>query len=124
MRTLQIVALAALAAATPALAAPGDMNADAFFSKAQALKSKGPLALMSGDLKPLQAEIQAASQRVRAENLAAKKRGKAIYCPPAKGSAGVDFVIDGLAAIPEGRRKQITLTQAWREIMVRKFPCS
>jgi len=32
-------------------------------------------------------------------------------------------VIDGLGAIPEARRKQLNLVQAWREILIAKFPC-
>lgn len=118
------IAITALAAAAPALSAPGDVNADAFYKKATALKAKGPLALMSGDLKPMQQQMADAGKRVRAENLAAKSRGKALYCPPEKGGAGVDFVLDGLGSIPEQRRRQMTLVQAWRDILVRKFPCA
>lgn len=118
-----VFALFALATTVPALAAPGDVNADVFYDKARALKAKGALALMSGDLKPMKAQMTDAGKRVRAENLAAKQRGAALYCPPAKAGGSVDFVIDGLASIPEQRRKQITLTQAWREILVSKFPC-
>lgn len=124
MRSITVAALAALSLAVPAAAAPGDVNAHAFYTKALALKAKGPLALMSGDLKPMQAQMQDAGTRVRAQNLAATKAGKALYCPPAeRKGAGAQFVIDKLAAIPEARREQLTLVQAWREIMIGEFPC-
>ncbi|MFA9199788.1 MAG: hypothetical protein ACEQR8_01190 [Cypionkella sp.] len=119
-----LLALAALAIAAPAVAAPGDINAHAFYTKAVALKKKGVMALMSGQLKPMMAQMEDAGKRVRAQNLAATQAGKALYCPPAqRKSAGAQFVIDKLAAIPENRRRQLTLTEAWREIMIGEFPC-
>lgn len=124
MRSVRIFAAAAIAAASSASAAPGDVNAQAFYAKALSLKAKGPLALMSGDIKPMKAQMTDAGNRVRAQNLAAQKSGKALYCPPASAKgAGAGFVIDGLAAIPDARRKQLTLTEAWREILISKFPC-
>ncbi len=124
MRSTLLIAVAVLTAATPAFAAPADINAHAFYTKAQSLKAKGPMALMSGDLKPMRAQMADAGKRVRAQNMAAKQAGAPLYCPPAdRKGAGADFVIDGLAAIPEGRRKQLTLVQAWREILIAKFPC-
>ena len=123
MRLTHLAALAALAFAGPAFAAPGDVNAQAFYAKALALKKKGPMALFSGDIKPMKTQMMDAGTRVRAENQAAKARGAPLYCPPAKVKADVSFVLDGLGAIPESRRKQLTLTQAWREILIAKFPC-
>lgn len=123
MRLIQFTALAALAVAAPASAAPGDVNAQAFFARAMALKAKGAMALFSGDIKPMKTQMQDAGTRVRAENIAARKRGVPLYCPPAKAKGDAKFVIDGLAAIPEAHRKQLTLTQAWREVLIAKFPC-
>ena len=123
MRLTHLAALAALAFAAPAFAAPGDVNAQAFYAKALALKKKGAMALFSGDVKPMKAQMMDAGTRVRAENLAAKQRGAPLYCPPAKVKADVNFVLDGLAGIPQSRRQQLTLTQAWREILITKFPC-
>ena len=123
MRLTCLAALAAVAFACPALAAPGDVNAQAFYAKALALKKKGPMALFCGDIKPMKAQMMDAGTRVRAENLAAKQRGAPLYCPPAKVKADVGFVLDGLASIPQDRRQQLTLTEAWRQILIAKFPC-
>ena len=118
------VASTALAIAAPAIAAPGDVNAQIFYAKAKALEAKGPLALMSGDLKPMRDQMLDAGKRVRADNLKATAAGKPLYCPPKdRKGAGADFVIDGLAKIPESRRAKLTLAQAWREILVVEFPC-
>lgn len=123
MRLIHFAALAAVAVSGPALAAPGDVNAQAFYAKALAMKKKGPMALFSGELKPMKAQLMDAGTRVRAENQAAKQRGAPLYCPPAQVKADVNFVRDGLAGIPQSRRQQSTLTQAWREILIARFPC-
>ena len=124
LRSMNLAALSVLTLGTPAIAAPGDINAQTFYAKAVALKAKGPLALMSGDLKPMQAQMADAGKRVRADNLKAKAAGKPLYCPPNdRKGAGADFVLDGLAKIPESRRARLTLVKAWREILVAEFPC-
>ena len=123
MRLISLLTFAGLAWSAPGVAAPGDVNAQAFYAKATALKAKGALALLSGDIKPMKAQMQDAGTRVRAENRAAIKRGTPLYCPPEGASGDVDFVISGLGKIPESRRRQQTLTQAWREVLVTSFPC-
>lgn len=119
-----LIAVAATMLTAPAVAAPGDVNADTFYRKAKGLMAKGPLALMSADIKPMKAQLGDATKRVRAENHAAKERGKPIYCPPERGSVGPKFLIDGLGAIPEARRRQMTLAEGWRQILVDKYPCA
>lgn len=123
MRLTGLVACAVLIVPMPAYAAPGDVNAHAFYSKAMALKAKGAMALFSGDVKPMKAQMQDAGARVRAENIAAKNRGNPLYCPTKGAKGGVQFVLDGLGKIPENRRRQQTLVQAWREVLVTRFPC-
>ena len=123
MRLFHFTTLAVLALAAPAAAAPGDVNAQVFYAKATALKAKGAMALFSGDIGPMKAQMQDAGNRVRAENIAARKRGAPLYCAPANAKGNVQFVMDGLAAIPEARRKQLTLVQAWREVLIAKYPC-
>jgi len=124
LRSTLLIALAASVAATSANAAPADANAHAFYMKARSLMAKGPLAALSGDIKSMKAQMADAGARVRVQNLAAKMAGAPLYCPPAdRKGAGADFVIDGLAAVLESRRKQLTLVQAWREILIARFPC-
>ena len=124
MRSIGLFVFGALAMAAPASAAPGDVNAHTSDAKAVSLKKQGPLALLSGDIKPMKAQMIDAGTRVRGENAAARKAGRALYCPPAdKKGAGVDFILDGLAGIPEAKRRQMTLVAAWREILVAQYPC-
>lgn len=123
MRLTSLGAVAAIAVAMPAAAAPGDVNAQAFYAKTMSIKAKGAMALFSGDVKPMKAQIEEAAARVRAENLAAKARGKPLYCPPTGLKGGAGFVIETLGTVPEGRRRQLTLVEAWREAMIAKYPC-
>ena len=109
----------------PAPAAAQSMNAEIFLKRAQALKAKGPLALVSRDLRPIINEAKAAGLKARATRLAALKEGRTPrYCPP-KGSKrlGNDEFLAGMAAIPAAERMRIDLTEAMTRILVRKVPC-
>jgi len=67
----------------PAAASAQSMNAEIFYKKAAALAAKGPLALLSGDLKSVMNEGKASFAKARATRLAAIKAGqKPRYCPP------------------------------------------
>ncbi|MGL5837984.1 MAG: hypothetical protein ACRCY3_05715 [Sphingorhabdus sp.] len=99
------------------------MDADTFYTKGVALKKKGGAALFSSDLKLLQNEMKAASVSVKAENAKAKAAGKPLYCPPANAKMGSEQALDEFGKIPQSRRKALTTKQAWREILIRKFPC-
>lgn len=114
-----------LLTAVPGAAQAQSMNADAFYKRAQALKAKGPLALMSRDLRPLIREAKAAGMKARATRLAAVAAGhRPRYCPP-KGSKrlGNQEFMDGMASIPQAERLTIDLTEAITRLMVRKYPC-
>jgi len=109
----------------PAAASAQSMNAEVFHKRASALMSKGPFAMMSGDLKPVMREGQAAAAKARETRLAMVKAGqKPRYCPPegARGMGSNEF-IKGLSAIPAGDRTKIDMTEATTRILARKFPC-
>ncbi len=115
-----------LLTALPGAAQAQSMNAEAFFKKAQTLKARGPLALMSHDLKPMIREAKAAGLKARSIRLAAVAAGHTPrYCPP-KGSKrlGNQEFMDGMAAIPPAERLSIDLTEAITRILVRKYPCN
>jgi hypothetical protein len=99
------------------------MDADTFYLKAAALKKKGMAAMMSSDLKPVMAEMQAAGKSVKAENAAAKAAGKPLYCPPAKPGMSQEQVLAEFARIAPARRKAMSTRQAWRDILIRRYPC-
>ena len=114
-----VLALAMFAMAGPVFG----MDADTFYAKGVALKKKGIGALLSSDLKLLQKEIRNAGSAVKAENQKAKAAGKPLYCPPAKASINADQTLAEFGKIPQERRKSMTVRQAWRDILIRRFPC-
>ena len=114
-----------LALLLPAAASAQSMNAETFHRKAVALQKKGPMALLSGDLKVVMNEGKAAAAQARAQRMAAVKAGQAPrYCPPpgVKGM-GSDEYMAGLSAIPAAERARIDMTEATNRILARKFPC-
>ena len=115
-----IVAIAMMAASTAAMA----MDANSFYSRALALQKKGPMAMFSKDLKPLMTEMKAAGKSVKAENEVAKKAGKPIYCVPAsnKGMSAKDVVTE-FGNIPEDQRRILSVREAWKRILIRRYPC-
>jgi hypothetical protein len=122
---MRSAAILFLLTAVPGAAQAQSMNAEIFFKKAQALKAKGPLALMSRELRPLIREAKAAGLKARSTRLAAVAAGRTPrYCPP-KGSKrlGNQEFMDGMASMPRAERLSIDLTEAITRLMVRKYPC-
>jgi hypothetical protein len=111
--------------ALPAAVSAQSMNAEVFHQKASALAKKGPMAIFSGDLKPVMNEGKASAAKARATRLAAVKAGqKPRYCPP-EGTKGMDSdeYMKGLSAIPAAERARIDMTEATTRILASKFPC-
>jgi hypothetical protein len=119
MAIKQVVLALALAVAGPAFA----MDAETFYAKGVVLKKKGVGALFSSDLKLLQKEMQTAGASVKAENQKAKASGKPLYCPPKQATMDAEQALAEFGKIPQERRKAMTVRQAWRDILIRKFPC-
>ena len=123
---MSIVRLALLLLiAVPATASAQSMNAETFYKKARALEAKGPMALLSRDLKLVMNEGRASFAQARNARLAAIKAGQAPrYCPAAGNKGmGSDEYMKGLAQIPAAERARITMTEATTRILARKFPC-
>lgn len=111
--------------AVPAASSAQTMNSDVFYNKALALKKKGPMALFSGDLKPLMREGQAAGKAASATRKAALAAGRTPrYCPPAEvnGMSQTEFM-ERLGRIPAPERRQIDIGEATNRLLARKFPC-
>ena len=119
MRTKLIPTLSLIMLATAANA----MTANTFYYKATALKKQGFTAMFSSDYQLLKSEMQVAVKSVKAENTTAAASGKPLYCAPAKLEIDSNEVISAFGAIPEKRRKKMTVRAAWREIAIRKYPC-
>jgi hypothetical protein len=100
------------------------MDADTFYAKGLALQKKGMAAIFSSDLKIVMSEFKAAAISVKAENDTAKAAGNPVYCAPAKPQKmSADQLLAEFARIPASRRKIQSVKAAWREIVIRKYPC-
>lgn len=118
---LRIVA-AVLAVSIPAAAHA--MPVQTFLAKAEALKSKGPLALFSRDYKLLMNAIKSDAAALRAERVAAKaaKRTPA-YCPPGPISMSSSEIMKVMQAVPPAERTRTDTRNALRAHFARRFPC-
>ena len=120
------IAFGLLIAALPATALHAQaMPVSTFLAKAEALKKKGPLALLSGDLKLLKSELQNSVVALRAENRAAKAAGrKPAFCPPeGKASLNSGEVLSHFQSIPAAQRPRMRVREATRSLMATKYPC-
>lgn len=123
MSVVRIASLLLLA--LPAAASAQSMNAETFYQKGLALKKKGPLAIFSGDLKPMLSEGQAAGKAAALARRAALKAGKQPrYCPPAEvnGMNSNEF-FDRLGRIPQDVRRRIDMLEATNRLLAGKYPC-
>jgi hypothetical protein len=111
-------------AAAPATALQAQtMPVSTFLAKADALKKRGPMALLSGDVGLLKKEIQNSGAAVRAEQLAAKKAGrKPAYCVPEKASFNSDEVLAHFRAIPAAQQS-MPVKAAFASLVRKKYPC-
>lgn len=120
MRLFAITAAVASMAVTPAAA----MDVASFLMKVNAMKSRGPLAALSGDYKPLMAEIDGSGKALRAERLAAEAAGaRPAYCPAGHTALSASEIFSGLNAIPAAQQTQVQVKDALRALYSRKYPC-
>lgn len=119
MKFAVLVASGALLCAVPSQA----MDAETFYVKALALKKKGMGAVFSKELKPMARLFEAAADSVKAENEQARVAGKALFCAPKKYRLTAEQFLGEFARIPKDRRRIQTVRDAWREIVIRRFPC-
>lgn len=99
------------------------MDAETFYVKAVALKKRGMGAVFSRDMKPMMTVFKAAADSVKAENERARAGGNALFCAPVKYRLTADQFLSEFGKIPQTRRKAQTVRDAWREIVIRRFPC-
>lgn len=116
---------AACLAATPLIAASGDMSVAGFLEKADRLEQKGALAVFSSDLKLLQAEAKGAAAAYRARIAADKKSGRDPHsCPPAgKLEMNSKDLLAHLRSYPAAQRGSIPMTGAFADMMAKRYPC-
>lgn len=122
MAVKKLLLAAALIALPAALHA---MTVAVFLEKAEALKSRGALALFSSDLRLLKGEVQTAAAAVRAERLAAERAGRRpAFCPPGGlGRFDSDELLRHFHAIAPAQRARMDVRDGVRSLLVRKYPC-
>ena len=123
MRAMALGCGVALLTGTAAAAA-GDMTVvGTFLAKADALKAKGPLVLLSSDIKLLQGEGQAARAAYHAQLDAERKAGHPSSCPPKGVKIGGDELMAQMRKYPVATRPRITVKAAMVDMLRAKFPC-
>ncbi len=126
MRLSNRVKISCLAAALIAVPAHAEMSIATFLAKADALKAKGILAMMSSDIGLLKGEIQTAGKAYRAQIIADKAAGRTAHsCPPAKGKVamGSDELIGHFRTVPQQQRPATSVKTAFYGLMKKKYPC-
>ena len=112
-----------LLVATPALAAPGNISVASFLAKADALRTKGAMALFSSDYKLLQSEGKAAGQAYRLRLNGERAKGKPSSCPPQPAPVNSNTLMAHLRTYPVEHRDHISLKTAMADLFVKTWPC-
>jgi hypothetical protein len=113
----------AISLAGPAQAAGGNMSVAAFLAKADALKAKGPFALLSKDYKRLKSEGEAAGAAYQARLAKERKQGKASSCPPPRARPSNNQFLNHLRSYPVAARASTIMRTAMADYFVRAYPC-
>jgi hypothetical protein len=122
---MRMLILGILLAAAPVTAAQAQtMTVADFLAKAEALKKKGAMALLSSDVGKLKNEITNSGKELRAERMAAKAAGrKPAFCPPEGGTKlNSNELLAYFASIPPAQRG-MSVKAGFAGLMRKKFPC-
>lgn len=122
MRAIALGCGVVLATGT-AIAAAGDMSVATFLAKADALKAKGMLAMLSPDIGVLKTEAQAAGAAYKAQLEAERKAGRPSSCPPKGTRIDSDDLMAQMRSYPAGVRPKVTVKAAMADMFRAKFPC-
>ena len=125
MKRAALIAAAMLAGSGPgaALAQTGAMSVATFLAKADALRAKGPFALMSGDYKLLKAEVTGAAQAYRARLKGEQAAGRPSSCPPARAPFNSDDVMAQMRSYPAASRPHTSVATAVADLFLARYPC-
>ena len=94
-----------------------------FLSKADALKKRGPFALLSGDYGKLKSEVNNSAKALGAEQFAARKAGRRpATCMPNNISMGTDEILNHFRSIP-GDQQRVSVKAAVLSVLKKKYPC-
>ena len=123
-----LIALSSLAIATPVLAAPQQMSAGEFLTKAEPLLKKGKMALVfSKEARRLMTVLGEAAQHNRTRLDADRAAGRRIdTCLPEKGKGkakvNANDLLAHIRAMPPAQKAQ-SFDAAFASYTARKYPC-
>lgn len=123
MKRVAPTIILALLAATPALAAGGNMSVATFLAKADALKAKGAMALFSSDIKVLQQEGNDAGMAYKAQLDSERAAGHPSSCPPKGVRINSDQVLAHLRSYPTDQRPRVSMRTAMADLFKKTWPC-
>jgi hypothetical protein len=116
-----LVSLATVALIVPAAAQA--MTVDQFLAKADALKARGMMAMLSPDVGVLKSEMAEALQAWQARKAARKAAGKPpLACAPEGTTMSRDEMLGALAALPPAQRAGSVRDGVARMFMA-GYPC-
>lgn len=101
----------------------GAMPIATFLAKADALRAKGPFALMSADYKLLKAEVTGAAQAYRARLKGEQAAGRPSSCPPPRAPFNSDDVMAQMRSYPVAARGQTSVATAVADLFHARYPC-
>lgn len=100
------------------------MTVSVFLQKADALKRRGPLALLSSDMGLLKNEVRTAGAALKTEREAATRAGRQpAFCPPGPVSLNANEVLTAFRAIPAAQQPRMEVRDALRRYLARRYPC-
>jgi hypothetical protein len=119
------LAAALLILALPISAAHAQsMPVSTFLAKAEALKKRGPLALLSRDYKLLKAEIGKSAKILRAQQLADRHAGRRpATCIPNPVNVEAGELLRHFQSIPAAQQRGTSVKAAFTSLMNKKHPC-
>ncbi len=114
--------VAAVAAAMMPLAAQA-MTVDQFLARANALKAKGVMAMLSSDIGVLKAEIADATTAWKADKAARKAAGQPpLACAPEGTKMTSDELLKWFAALPPAQRAA-SVKEGFARVIIAHYPC-
>jgi len=94
-----------------------------FLTKADALKKRGPFALLSSDYGKLKAEVNNSAKTLGAEQSAARKaKRQPATCMPSNISIGTDELLNHFRSLPRAQQGG-SVKAALLSFINRKYPC-
>jgi hypothetical protein len=103
--------------------AHAEMSVATFLAKADALKAKGMMAMMS-DIGLLKQEMKVATTAYRAQLVGDKAAKRPAHsCPPEKGQMNSDELMTYFRTIPAAQQPRTSVKTGFFGMMKKKFPC-